>query len=159
MSNIQDDNFYRYAGYEQSNTCIKEYFSHNTICMISDKITQLLIGVHPSNKQIKVSDKVIAHVMSQIQDTFRPTTGSIQSRYTIPDSGDEPESYIQNMISQVIELIVSNVKNDYMMEENNKKLSVWDSVLGTFNKNQLLAHPPIKINNNRPASFQFNMNY
>jgi len=45
------------------------------------------------------------------------------------------------------------------MTENNKKLSIWNSVYGEFNEKGLRAHPPIKIRKKRPQRMMFNMNY
>ena len=96
--------------------------------------------------------------MNDIYASFRPPTGDIYSRYTIPN-GISPQSYVQSMIDQVIQVIVSNVKNTLEIEQNNEKLTVWTTLYGDFNTDGLRAHPPIKVRKKRPASFQFNMNY
>ena len=51
------------------------------------------------------------------------------------------------------------IKNDFGMEAANKKLSIWDSVLGDFNEKGLRGHDIIKIKKNRPQPMMFNMNY
>jgi hypothetical protein len=63
------------------------------------------------------------------------------------------------MIDQVIEIIVSDVKTNYETEENNSKLSIWTTVLGTFNDHQLRSHPVIKIKKRHANYMEFNMNY
>ena len=41
----------------------------------------------------------------------------------------------------------------------NKQLSKWTTILGDFNKYGLRGHSQIKVNNKRPQSMMFNMNY
>lgn len=155
---IGDDNFYRYVGYREDNECIKKYFSKNTVRTISNKITELTLGIDPENRPIIVPDKTIYNVMSDIYQSFRPATSDIYSRYIVP-TGTTTQSYVQNMIDQVIEIIVSDIRNNLEMEENNRKLTIWTTVYGDFNEAGLLQHPPIKIRKRRPAPMQFNMNY
>jgi len=73
-------------------------------------------------------------------------------------TGDN-SGYLQDMIQQTIEIITSEVKNNLEMEENNRKLTVWTTVLGDFNEQGLRSHPEIKIRQKRPTPMQFNMNY
>ena len=158
-SNICDDNFIKYVGYTQDdNPCIKQYFSKETVNTISKKITELLMGVDPLNRPIIVNDKNICNVMSSVYSSFRPQTGDIYTRYIIP-SGQGPQNYVTDMIDQVIEIIVSDIKISLEMEQYNKTLTKWTTVLGDFNKHGLRQHAPIKVQNKRPAPFQFNMMY
>ncbi len=153
-----DDNYVKHVGYSESNGCIQEYYSDATRQIISRKVTELLQGVDPQNRPIIVPDKTICSVMNDIYDSFRPATGDIYSRYIVPN-GMSTQSYVQSMVNQVIEVIVSNVKNTLEMEANNEKLTVWTTLYGDFNKDGLRQHPPIKTRNKRPAAMQFNMNY
>ncbi len=155
---ICDSNYYRYVGYKESNECIRAYFSADTVNIISNKVTELLMGVDPLNRPIIVPDENICAVMSAIFDNFRPATGDIYSRYNIPQ-GDGVGSYVQSMIDQTIEVITTDVRNNLEMEENNKKLTAWTTVYGDFNQHGLRQHAPIKIRNRRPDPMQFNMNY
>lgn len=156
--NISDDNYVKYVGYKEDNACISEYYDSKTVRIISNKVTELLQGVDPENRPIIVPDKTIYSMMNAIYANYRPPTGDIFSRYIVP-SGTSSDSYVQNMIDQVIEVITSNVRNSLGMEENNRKLSIWTSVYGDFNEHSLRAHAPIKIRNKRPQSFMFNMHY
>ena len=153
-----DDNYVKHVGYSEDNPCIKKYYSEDTLRIISRKVTELLQGVDPQNRPIVVPDNTICSVMNDIYTGFQPPTGDIYTRYIIP-SGMSTQSYVQSMIDQVIEVIVSNVKNTLEMEQNNEKLTVWTSLLGDFNHAGLRQHPPLKILKKRPAPFQFNMNY
>ena len=157
QSDIRDDGYIRHVGYQENNPCIKKYFSDNTVKIISKKVTQLLMGVNPENRPIIVTDNIIGHVMSQIYESYRPPTGDIYGRYNIPTG--EPDNYVQSMIDQVIEVITSDVRNNLEIEENNKKLTIWTTVLGDFSEHGLRSHDIIKVRNKRPAPFQFHMKY
>ena len=61
---------------------------------------------------------------------------------------------------QTIEIIVSDVKNNMEIEEHNKKLTIWTTVLGEgVNDHGLRSHSQIKIRESRPDPFQFHMKY
>ena len=150
-----NDNYMRCVGYDDSNECLKKYYSQSTVDLISYKVTQLTMGV--CSKPIVVTDRVIGHVMSQIHEEYRPETGSIYSRYTIPSPGIV--MYVQNMIDKCIEFITSNLRTQYGIIENNSKLSVWDTVLGDFNKQGLRSHDIIKTREKRPDPMMFFENY
>lgn len=141
-----DYNFVRHVGYKESNVCIQKYYSPETVKIISKKVTELLQGVDPDNRPIIVPDKTICAVMDNIYTSFRPGTGDIYTRYIIPN-GLNYDSYVQDMIDQVIQVITNDVKNNLGMDECNSKLSIWTTVLGDFNEHGLRQHPPIKIRN------------
>jgi hypothetical protein len=156
--NLCDFGYIKHVGYSESNACIAKYFDPNTVDIISYKVTELLQGVDPQNRPIVVPKPIICSVMNSIYESYRPPVGDIYSRYIIP-TGTSSESYVQNMIDQVIEVITSDVRNNMEMAENNSKLSVWTTVYGDFNEHQLRQHAPIKVRNKRPTPLQFNMNY
>lgn len=156
--NLSDFGYIKHVGYKENNSCIKKYFDDSTVRTISHKVTELLQGVDPQNRPIIVPNNTIYSVMNDIYDSYRPPTGDIFSRYIVP-SGTSSESYVQNMIDQVIEVITSDVRNNIGMEEYNKTLSIWTTVYGDFSEHGLRQHPPIKTRNKRPAPFQFMMNY
>jgi len=157
-NSFRDYGYIKHPGYSENNPCIEKYFSIDTMIMISKKVTQLTMGVDPQNRPIVVPHTNIYSVMNDIYANYRPSTGDIFSRYIVP-SGESTESYVQNMIDQVIEVIVTDIRNNMEMDENNRKLSVWTTVYGDFNTEGLRQHPPIKVRNRHPAYFQFNMNY
>jgi hypothetical protein len=154
----KSDLYTKFVGFETDNLCLKKYFSDKTVRIISKKVTELLTGVHPENRPILVPDTSIYNIMDSIYQNYRPPTGDIYGRYNIPN-GTTTESYVQDMIDQVIEVIVSDVRNNYETIENNSKLSIWTTVLGEFNDHQLRSVPPIKTRLKRPNPLQFNMNY
>lgn len=155
---ICDLNFMRYTGWEESNDCIAKYFSPETVRTISRKVTELTLGVDPKNRPIVVPDATICGIMSEVYQSFRPATGDIYSRYIVP-SGVGPQSYVQNMIDQTIEIITNNIRNSLEMEENNRKLTIWTTVYGDFNEHGLRQYPPIKILEKRPNPMEFHMRY
>ena len=155
---IGDLNFMKYVGWKGGNKYIKKYFSKETVDLISRKIKELTLGVDPHNMPIKVPDENISLIMSSVYDSFKPPTGDIYSRYIIP-SGMSPESYIQQMINQTIQIITSQITTTLKTEEYNKSLTIWTTVLGDFNEKGLRSHAPIKIRRRRPNPMQFNMNY
>jgi hypothetical protein len=154
---ICDSNYYRYIGHQENNNdSVKEFFSPRTLDIISKKITQLLIGVHPQNRPIIVPVKGICNIMSSVYQNYRPSTGDIYSRYIIPQV---PQNYVQTMIDQVIEIITSHIRADYGIREHNAKLTKWTTVLGDFNVHGLRQHSKIKVLEKRPNPMSFNMMY
>ena len=159
---VNDDNYYRYVGWNTNgatySSCYNKFFSPSTVQIISNKLTELLMGVDPQNRPIKVSDRVIYHMMGQIFESFRPPTGDIYGRYNVPN-GMSSDSYVQSMIDQTIEVIYAGIRAEKNMEENNSKLTIWTTVLGDFNDHGLRDHPTIKVQEKRPQPFQFHMRY
>jgi hypothetical protein len=155
-----DDNFTRHVGWEESNVCIKKYFSIETVNIISRKLTELLEGVDSRGRPIIIPNTTITSVMGEIFNSYRPPTGDIYGRYNVPT--DEPQNYVQSMIDQVLEVIFSDVRNNLGMDECNANLNIWDATLmGDFNEKGLRQHPPIKVrkkNTNHRGMVSF-MNY
>lgn len=154
---ICDSNYFRHVGWRENNKSIRKYFSPETINIISRKITELLQGVDQKNRPIIVPKNAICNIMSTVYDNFRPETGDIYSRYNIPTRNQQ--SHVQNMIDQVIEIIVSQVKSEIGFQQSNAKLTKWTTVLGNFNVHGLTQTPPIKVLQKRPDPMMFNMNY
>ena len=155
---IYDSNYMRYSGYSENNDCIKKFFSPETINIISQKVTELTLGVLKNNRPIIVPNKNIASVMSNIQSNYRPETGDIYSRYNIVS--ETPLNMVQRMIDMTIESIVNDIKVNLGMDECNSKLSIWTTVYGDFNPNGLRQHAPItSIRKRKPQSMFFFENY
>ena len=154
----RDDNYIRHVGYNDDNSYINKFFNKDTIRLISFKITELLQGVHPENRPIIVPDYNISSIMSSVYKSYTPQVGDIHSRYIIQNEMS-PDNYIQSMIDQTIEIITSSVRNTMEIEENNKKLTIWTTVYGDFNKHGLQQTSKIKIRNKHPAYGQIHMRY
>tara|TARA_B110000211_G_C14031905_1_gene532534 strand:+ start:47 stop:520 length:474 start_codon:yes stop_codon:yes gene_type:complete len=152
---IIDENYNRYVGYSNDDSEVSlHFFNENIINIISEKISQLLEGVDEEGHKLVVPNDTITHVMSNVYENHNPNVGCIHSRYN-----DENKNHIQNMIDEVIGIISNTVRNELEIEKNNKKLNIWTTVLGDFNTEGLRSHSKIKLRENRPISFQFNMNY
>lgn len=151
-----NDQFVKHVGFVSSQL-LNDFYSKPNIARISAKISELLMGVDPQNRKIIVPDKTICAIMPSVYENFRPETGCIYSRYTIPNDNDP--GYIQQMTDQVISIITTDVKNNLGMEESNSKLSIWTTVLGDFNAHSLRSHPPIKLREKRPQPMAFFQNY
>jgi len=154
---ICDYNFLRHAGWQEPDECIKSYFSQPTIDVISRTVSQLTLGVDKKNRKIIVPDSTICSVMDSVYQSYRPPTGDIFTRLSIPDSDNT--NMVASMIDRVIEIIVSNIRIQTGMERANEKLTVWVQLMGDFNPNGLRQVPPIKTLEKRPSTMQFNMNY
>ena len=153
---ICNDQFIKHVGYID-NICIQNLYSKGNINKISCKITELLMGVNKDNRPIVVPDKTICSVMSAVYENFRPETGDIYTRYNIPKAR-EPD-FIQRMIDQVINIITTDVKVNLGIDECNRNLSIWTTVLGDFNLHNLRSHSKIKLRERRPQPMAFQMNY
>ena len=148
------------VGYEQGSQsfCEKLLFAPETIKRISNRLTGLLRGVDPQGKKIIITDNVITNTLSGVFNSFRPEVGDIYSRYTIMNS-ELWRNDVENIIDRTITILYDYFRNEIEMEENNKKLTVWTTILGDFNKHGLRQTPPIKTQKRRPDPFLFNMNY
>lgn len=156
MNNIESDyNRYRYVGWNGYDTDESNLFTNETIRMISEKVTELLMGVDPKNRMIKVDDKVIVDVLSQIKTSHNSRVGDMFSRHIVHQTKRDDVK----IIDETIGVIVNAVKNDIGMQEYNNSLSIWNTVLGDFNTHGLQRHSTIKVRKKKPTTMQFNMNY
>ena len=153
-----DLNRLRYVGWtEDANPCLQYLFSPQVVQLISNKATQLTMGLDPKNRKLVVVPERICEVISSVYWNNRPATGDIYSRYNIPSH--EQENIVQSIIDQTIEIITRNLRNEYGMIDANSKLSAWVQVMGDFNTHGLRQFAPIKVLGKRPETMQFNMNY
>jgi hypothetical protein len=133
-------------------------FSEGNLNALSAQISDCLQGVDPQGRTIRVALDKIAGVLSNVyKNQTRPRVGDIFSRYIIPQNQDRCD--LREINNQAVNIIVRSIKDEIEMAENNKKLTVWTTVLGDFNKEGLRAHPPLKIRRRHPQHMAFNMNY
>lgn len=155
---IMNEDFYRYVGWKESEQEFdKLFFSMDTLNKISDRLKDLLKCLRKDGRPIVVSDKVISHMMSEVFRKNRPQLGDMYTMFIIP-----PETLrndLETMSDMVVEMIFNTVKTEYEMEQNNKGLTIWTSVLGDFNKHGLRQYTSIKINEKNINKVRFNMNY
>ena len=153
--NQMNQQYLSHVGYSDANEAIAGYFSPETPKLISSKVTELLRGFYPPGV-IVPCDRVV-EVMNDIYRAYRPPTGDIFTRYNIPSS--ENPNMVDAMINQVIQVIVSDVKNNLLTEQANSKLDNWVILYGNFNKWGLRQHAPISTRQKKPKTMLFNMNY
>ncbi|MGL4813972.1 MAG: hypothetical protein ACRC39_01705 [Enterobacter sp.] len=142
-----------YVGYQQDEN-IKGYFSNQTVFFIQAKITELLRSFYQPG--IIVPQDKILNVMNAVYTNFRPSTGDIFTRYSIPSN--ENNNYIDKMINQVIQIITNDVQNNLINEQSNNRLDIKSTILGDFNKWGLRQYSTIKTREKKP-NFLINMNY
>lgn len=155
---IMDENFYRYVGWQVSEQEFdKKFFSVDTLNYISEKLKILLRCLRKDGRPIIVADKVISHMMSEVFQKNRPQLGDGYTMFIIPP--ERLRNDWQTMCDMVIEMIFNNIKTEYEMDENNRGLTIWTSVLGDFNKHGLRQFTTLKINEKNINKVRFNMNY
>jgi hypothetical protein len=134
-------------------------FSQENMDYLSATISDALRGVDPQNRKIIIPDDKIANVLSTVYKyATRANIGDIHSRFIVGPT--ETRNDIKNINNQTINIIVSAIRDEVEMAEQNKTLSVWDqSLLGDFNRQGIRAHAPIKIRKRTPQRMAFNMNY
>jgi hypothetical protein len=131
-------------------------FEERNIQMIQSKITELLGNV--ADRPIVVTKEVITSVLSECIDSHRPQVGDMYSRYILP-SIELQRNDVREIIDRTINIIVTQIRNEYEITACNKKLTVWNTLLGDFNSQGLRSHAPIKIRKRRSDRMMFNMNY
>jgi len=137
---------------------IDDLFSEKMIDEISRQVTDALVGVDPQGRKIRISNDRILEVLSNVyQNSTTQNIGDIHTRFIIPQS--QPRNDPREIVNQTINIIVNAIKTQSEVTENNKTLSVWNTLYGDFNEKGLRAHPPIKIRRRHPQYMAFNMNY
>jgi hypothetical protein len=150
-----NDQYLKHVGYTDTNAAISAFFSHETAVFIQQKILELLREFYPAGVIVPIER--IIDIMNQVYEAYRPSTGDIMTRYVI--ASDENSNCVDEMINQVIQIIVPQVKDNLLMDQRNSQLSIWSSLYGTFNEQGLRQHAPIKTRERRPQTMLFNMNY
>lgn len=156
-----NQNFMANVGWEQTSSgvcAINTLYSQPVIESISQAITRALEGVDPEGRPLGVSHEVIAQMLSNVyRNGTRQNIGDIHSRYIVPQATERND--LRTIMNETIHIIVSGIKNQIEMANQNKKLTVWTTLLGDFNKEGLRAHAPVKIRRKHPQYMAFNMNY
>jgi hypothetical protein len=155
---VMNENFYRFIGWSQSEQGFdKVFFSMQNLKSISERLKDLLKCLRKDGRPMIVADRVIAHIMSEVFTKNRPQLGDMYTMLNIP--ADEARDDLKTMNDMVVQIIFNNIKTEYEMEENNRGLTVWTTVLGDFNKHGLRQYTDIKLNEKNINKVRFNMNY
>lgn len=157
--NLNAEQYTRNVGFSTNNETFKYLFSDDTLDFISSEVTKLLHGVAPGGRDIVVPHETIVSVLNNIYISYRPQTGDIYSRYNITQF--EPRDDANHIITETIQVIVSQIKSEYGMMENNYKLDIWDSVLlgDGISRKGLRQYAPIKLREKRPTPLLFNYTF
>ena len=142
MSHLNDLYNTRYVGWD-SKAPYYQLYNKTNIQRISKAITARLSEIYPQ-QPILVPDKTIETVLFSIHDEYRPQTGDVYSRYNIVNPARN-ESLETSILDQVVNTIVTDVRNNIDMEYQNSKLTKWTTLYGDFNNHGLRQHPPIKV--------------
>lgn len=143
---------------QEDNEKVAFIFSKTNMDYLSKTISDALDGVDPENRRIIIPDDKIANVLNSVyRNGTRPNIGDIYTRYNIPPI--QTRNDIREINNQTISIIVSYIKDEVQMTENNKSLTVWNTLYGDFNEQGLRSHPIIKIRKRHPQYMAFNMNY
>jgi hypothetical protein len=159
-SSSYDKGWLRYAGWNQTseNPNYRVLFSEENMLAYQKEITRLLTGVGPNNRPIIVPLDTIGNVLYQCYETNTPRVGDIYSRY-IQSENSLQRNDIETIQKRAINIIVTQIRNEYGMAENNQKLTIWSTLYGDFNDQGLRSHPPIKLRNKHPQYMQFHLKY
>jgi len=130
----------------------------STLEGIQKKISELLMGLDKSGRPIVVPIETISNVMTNVFNNNRPKVGDIHSRY-IQESVEQNRNDVRDIVDQTIEIIVTQIRNEYEIAENNSKLTIWNTLYGTSNTQGLRQHAPIKLREKKYMPMRFNMNY
>ena len=153
-----NDNFNRYVLYDATITPLeKALYSEENIKYIQDRLYELLKCLRSDKRPTIITKRVIGAAMSSVELEFRPQIGDIYTLYNIP--AEKLRNDTKTLNDHVIELIYNQVKTEYEMDENNKKLTVWTTLLGDFNEHGLRQYSTIKTSQKPINKFRFNMNY
>lgn len=158
-SYINAEQYTRNVGFKTMNETFTDLFSDSTLNWISAQVTDLLRGVGPDGRDIIVPNEMISSVLNNVYISYRPQVGDIYSRYNIKQF--EPRDDANHMITETIEIIVDQVRNEYEMANINYNLSIWDSVLlgDGISRKGLRQYAPIKVLEKRPTPMLFNYSF
>ena len=129
----------------------------DTIDIIKKKVMKKLNDEFPiETKYLNIPEDLIETVViNTTQSYISKRIGSIYSKEIQQDIYNRDQAILNTSILTIYNYYVSQIRQDLC----HKNLSIWNSVLGESNQHGLLPHPKIKLNNKRPNSMQFRMNY
>jgi hypothetical protein len=153
------EQYLRNIGFQTDNQTYLKLFSDDTIRFISEEVTSLLRGVSKDGRDIIVPDETIQSVLNNVYTNYRPQTGDIYSRYNIKQFEGRDDA--NHVITETIQIIVDQVKNEFEISQANYDLDIWDSVLlgDGISRKGLRQYAPIKLRENRPTPMLFNYTF
>jgi len=123
-------------------------WSEESIAFVQSQTTDLLarkLGV-----AISVPRSTVVDVLNSQLQHYRPKTGDIFTRYTLPKETD------RDALLSTIDVIVAAVSGDLQQDASNRSFSIWNSVDGSPLGMQF--HPQVRLNRRRPKQ-RFNLRF
>jgi hypothetical protein len=151
----------KYVGWASQNNIneVEMYdhiFNDGNYKFLQGKCTEILKRNFPS-ETIIVPINTIKSVLDSVFQSHMPKMGDANSRYIL--NLDSARNDVRDIIDRTINIITTQITNEYETERQNKKLTIWTTVLGDFNAHGLRSHSAIKLNRRRPKGMQFHMKY
>ena len=152
---LKNDNNNRYALYDATESKFENVlFSDKNLQYIGDKVSEKMACL---GRPVILTMKTISSAVSTVLNTYQPQLGDIFSIYQIPAENCRNDIWTIN--EQSIELIYKQLKTEFEIDENNKKLTVWTTILGDFNEHGLRQYSTLRLNHKPINKLRFNMNY
>jgi len=155
VGGLKNDNHNRYVLYEATESTFENVlFSEKNLQYIGDKVSEKMACL---GRPVILTMKTISSAVSTVLNTYQPQLGDIFSIYQIP--AEKCRNDIWTINEQSIELIYKQLKTEFEIDENNKKLTVWTTILGDFNEHGLRQYSTLRLNHKPINKLRFNMNY
>lgn len=140
------------------NPLVRMVFTNKTVEVIQQKVSDYLQGVSDKGRRIVPSKNVVITSLNGVFQTHLPQVGDIYGRYLVVDQ--TLQDHYAYIVDKTISLLVTAIRTDIEMAQNNFKLNIWDSILlGSDNPHGLRQHPTIKLRERGPDRMLFNMKY
>jgi len=117
-------------------------FNDNMIKYVSGMVTDVL---KRSGYNVIVPDDKIVHVITEVYKNNYPNTGDIYTRFIMDGIGGSKRDDIDQILDKSIEIITSQIRDEFDMIKNNQCYSVWNQILGEQNPLGIRRYPPIKL--------------
>ena len=119
-------------------------FNETMVRTVSSIITEVL---KRNGYNVIVPDDKIIHVMTEVYKNQYPAVGDMYTMFIMDGVGGRQRNDINMILEKTIEIITSQIINEFDMARQNQSFSVWNQViLGEGNPLGIRAFPPIKLN-------------
>lgn len=119
-------------------------FNDNMVKYVSGMVTDVL---KRRGYNVIVPDDKIVHVMTEVYKNQYPQIGDIFSIFTMDGIGGRERNDLQMILEKSIEIITSQITDEFDTVKNNQSFSVWNQILGEQNAHGIRRYPPIKLSN------------
>lgn len=120
-------------------------FNQNMINYVSGMVTSVL---KERGYNVIVPDSSIVHVLTEVYKNQYPRVGDIHTRFIIDGIGGRDRNDLEMIIKKTIEIITSQITDEFDTIKNNQQFSVWNQVvLGETNPHGIRPYAPLKLSN------------